>query len=529
MRSISLVTYLHQSVEDDYAMNVLYQCLKKRFLDIGFASRDMDKFVLDGRFHGEPICLLFRTRYKTPCHSLALLLSLRALMCKKKCIELCEDDNLIFSSRLSESFQWIFLTTFIMDNWDDDEIKMLYLMMESIYFNHKLSEDEIRVFKDSIAIPEYKNEYLYYQNLSAQTKGVGDIVIGNNAFVDADIDRFVVHKDIEYVGNTAFAFCNNLHTLVFEGKAKFGTFPIIECPNLFQIVVPKEHIDYYKTALPFYEGFLCTEETILKKEIKVKRRPRIGETKESSDLTVTTMDVETKEQVPDEISLPNSENGLDVVRDIIHERVEVTPNIKEETACINPKLLEKVFDKKVTSYKYLWLIAILTLAKESGILSIPFKDLTIRMAGFAWPLLFDDDIDFGKTDLMRQYLNDVMKKTSLIPTASQKVVESYMRQHYDSQGISKILSPLLKNVPYRFLSPWIKYTTTEEVIAKSNAKGFSGLYAIQKDSILLDEDWWEYIEENYDKIYSFALNSLVDYVSHYNSPMKLIKLKMKIK
>ena len=130
---------------------------------------------------------------------------------------------------------------------------------------------------------------------------------------------------------------------------------------------------------------------------------------------------------------------------------------------------------------------------------------------------------------MRQYLNDVMKKTSLIPTASQKVVESYMRQHYDSQGISKILSPLLKNVPYRFLSPWIKYTTTEEVIAKSNAKGFSGLYAIQKDSILLDEDWWEYIEENYDKIYSFALNSLVDYVSHYNSPMKLIKLKMKIK
>lgn len=121
----------------------------------------------------------------------------------------------------------------------------------------------------------------------------------------------------------------------------------------------------------------------------------------------------------------------------------------------------------------------------------------------------------------------IFKKTSLIPAASPKVVESYMRQHYEGQGLSKILAPLMKNVPYRFLSPWIKFSTTEDVVAKSNAKGYNGLYAINKDGILLDEDWWEYIEENYDKIYSFALNSFVEYVSQYNNPMKLIKLKMK--
>jgi len=53
------------------------------------------------------------------------------------------------------------------------------------------------------------------------------------------------------------------------------------------------------------------------------------------------------------------------------------------------------------------------------------------------------------------------------------------------------------------------------------------LYAIHKEGILLDEDWWEYIEKNYDKIYSFAFNSLIEYVSQYNNPMKLIKLKMR--
>lgn len=527
MKNISLVKYIRQSVEDEYAMNVLYHCLKKKFLDIDFVSRDMDRFVLDGRFHGEPICLSFRTRYKTPCHSLALLLSLRTLMCNKKYIKLCEDDNLIFSSRQSESFQWIAFTTFIMDNWDDDEIRMLYSMMESAYFDEILSEDEIRDYRDSITIPEFRNENLYYRNLSAQTKGVGDKVIGNNAFVDVDIEKFVIHKDIEYVGNTAFAFCKSLHTLVFEGKSRFGTFSIIECPNLLQIVVPEEHVEYYKKVLPFYKEIICTEELVLKGATKGKKRPRIGEKAEVSNMAAILTNEDNLGNVS--VNVPSTDSGVEyeLVSKADPEKQEGMPVMQEEPAPFDPKVLEKVFDKKVTSYKYLWMIAILTLTKERGILAISFKDLTIRMAGFAWPLLFDDDIDFGNTDFMRKYLTEVMKKTSLIPSASQKVVESYMKQHYDSQGISKILSPLMKNVPYRFLSPWIKFSTTEEVVTKTNTKGYNGLYAIHKDGILLDEDWWEYIEKSYDKIYSFALNSLIEYVSQYNNPMKLIKLKMR--
>lgn len=527
MKNISLVKYIRQSVEDEYAMSVLYHCLKKKFLDIDFASRDMDRFVLDGRFHGEPICLSFRTRYKTPCYSLSLLLSLRVLMCNKKYVSLCEDDNLIFLSKPIDSFQWIAFTTFIMDNWDDDEIKMLYSMMESAYFDEVLSEDEIRDFRNSITIPEFRNEELYYRNLSAQTKGVGDEVIGNNAFVDVDIEKFVIHKDIEYVGNTAFAFCKKLHTLVFEGKSRFGTFSIIECPNLSQIVVPEEYVDYYKKAIPFYRGIICTEEIVLKEEAKGKKRPRIGEKAETSNLAA----IPTKEDKLDEVLVNTTSKDYAVKNELVvesgPEKQEGTPVIQDDYTPFDPKMLEKVFDKKVTSYKYLWMLAILTLTKEHGILAISFKDLTIRMAGFAWPLLFDDDIDFGNTDFMKKYLTEVMKKTSLIPSASQKVVESYMRQYYDSQGISKILAPLMKNVPYRFLSPWIKFSTTEDVVAKTNTKGYNGLYAIHKDGILLDEDWWEYIDKNYDKVYSFAFNSLIEYVSQYNNPMKLIKLKMR--
>ena len=524
MKNISLEKYIRQSIEDEYAMNVLYHCLKERSLGVDFVNRNIDRFVIDGRFHGEPICISLPSRYKTPCHSLALLLSIRLLMCDKNYIEFCEGDHLIFSPRPEENFQWITFTTLIMDNWTDDEIKMLYCMLESAYFDDELSTKEIQEFRDSIAIPEFRNETLYYRRLSAQTSGVGDEVIGDNAFVDDDIERFVIHKNIQYVGNTVFAFCNKLHTLVFEGKTKFGTFSIIECPNLQQIVVPEEYLDYFKQALPFYKEILCTEE----KAVKINEDgPSVGEKEEVLDQIAVHTDKEETAQAPVKTPSEDSKIGCDVVCKKVSEKQEDISIKQEEPAPIDPKILDKVFDKKVTTYKYLWMMAILTLAKERGNLAISFKDLTIRMASFAWPLLLNDEIDFGKSDCMRKYLTDVMKNTTLISSASQKTVETYMQQHYESQGISKILAPLMKNVPYRFLSPWIPFITTEDVVAKSNAKGYNGLYAILEDGILLDEDWWEYIDENYDKIYSFALNSFIDYVSQFNNPMKLIRLKMK--
>lgn len=111
-------------------------------------------------------------------------------------------------------------------------------------------------------MPEYKNERTYYQHLALTTNGVSDNVIGNNAFVEANIENYTISKDIEFVGNTAFSYCDKLKSLVFEGKVMFGTFPIIECTSLRQIIVPNELVVYYKDVLPYYKGIIVTEEQI---------------------------------------------------------------------------------------------------------------------------------------------------------------------------------------------------------------------------------------------------------------------------
>ncbi len=126
--------------------------------------------------------------------------------------------------------------------------------------------------------------------------------------------------------------------------------------------------------------------------------------------------------------------------------------------------------------------------------------------------------------MMKKYHGEVQNKTTQEKGASSNVAENDLKQHYISKGVDKVLSPLLKSVPYRFLSPWIKYTTDEEVAEKSCAKNFNGLYALYPNYIILDEEWWEYIDTHYLEVCDFAMRSFIAYAKKYNNEMKLVKL-----
>ena len=334
-------------------------------------------------------------------------------------------------------------------------------------------------------------------------------------------ERLVVNKVVEYVGNTAFAYCANLKEILFEGKVIFGKFPIIECDKLRRIIVPTDLIDYYKTQLPYYKKIITDKDdaTIdsVSSEVReeVAQEPILEEKSQQSpledtDIEVVYVDVPSADPYT-EIEVPVQET----TQAEVHE---------EEKEPIDVKTLDKVFDKVASSYKFFWMMAIISLAREKHHLALSFNDITIRMAAMAWPIVFEDDIDLGHCDIMKSYLEGVVKKTKLIKGATSNVVENYLKQHYTSQGVDKILSPLMKNVPYRFLSPWIKYTTDAEVIEKSCSSEFNGLYAIHSDYIVLDEEWWEYIDSHYLEVCDFAMRSFITYAKKYNSDMKLVKL-----
>lgn len=511
MKETSLITYVKKYIEDDYAMDVFYYSVKKAFVDKDFSLYGFSYFFIDGRFLGESLKIKSTGNYRTPVHSLALLLSLRLVMVDHDYLKLCEDDSLIFISKPRGTFQWINYMSLIMDNWDDEEVKMLFEMMENYYYDDKFSDEEKAVFSESIVTPEFRNERTYYETLAKSTKGVSDTIIGNNAFIEAKIKSYTVSKDIVYVGNTAFAYCDELETLEFEGKVMFGVFPIIECNNLKHIVVPSGMKSYYAKVLPYYKDIITDKSDNEDAEVDVSKQH------EGAQEDMVEQDIEHVY-----VDIPSADPYTETEAPVHEEHSMVME--EEERMPIDVKTLQMVFNKVASSYKFFWMMAIISLAKEKHHLALSFDDITIRMAAMAWPIVFEDDIDLGHSDIMKSYLEGVVKNTKLIKGATSNVVENYLKQHYTSQGVDKILSPLMKNVPYRFLSPWIKYTTDAEVIEKSCAKSFNGLYAIHSKYIVLDEEWWDYINANYNDICDFAMRSFIAYAKKYNNEMKLVKM-----
>ncbi len=481
MKRVYLLDYVTDFVDDDYAMDVLYNVMKQTVSTHHFDMKDISCFHIDGKFLGEDMSVFVRTQYKTTIHILALLLSIRVLMINKKSINNCEDDFLIFPPVTRERFEWIGLADIIMGCMDDDEFSMLYELLESAYFEEELTDEQENIFRKSIVVPEFKNIKLYYQNKAAKKSAVHiiDEVICNNAFVGDKITSYEIKEDIAYIGNTAFSYCDRLRELRFHGKVLFGKFPIVECQNLQHIIVEEKYVDYYKESLPYYKDIIITEVQFKKESCQVNEQ------------VIETFDT------------------------------KVSAGQNDKIKNIDTDSLEKVFDKIVNSHKFFWWLSVISLVKERNLLCLPFKDIAIRMASLAWPLIFNEEFYFGSKDMMSKYLNEILDRTMLVKSFPTETVESYLNRYYTEYGISEILSPLLKNVPYRFLLPWIDFTTNEEVAKESKKPDFRGPYAINVNNILLNEQWRDYLNAHYYEQCLFSIRTFIDYAAQYNNSEKI--------
>ena len=171
-----------------------------------------------------------------------------------------------------------------------------------------------------------------------------------------------------------------------------------------------------------------------------------------------------------------------------------------------------VFDSKATTYKYFWFLSIMELYVGNNQTVIPFKNIISRMISNAWPYLNKENVEFPKIDQLPKYLSIVIDRTPLENSSGRKMVEDVILEFYNKAGLESTLSPLLKNVPYRFLSPWIPFTSNEEVIAKSNEKGARCPYSLQDDHITINPIWRDYLLKNYYEIISFIEKELLSFL-----------------
>ena len=187
---------------------------------------------------------------------------------------------------------------------------------------------------------------------------------------------------------------------------------------------------------------------------------------------------------------------------------------------LSTKNLSWVFNNTTATYKFYWFQSLLQMHNEEGIYRMNVWDLVIRMVANAWFPIHYFHLSFGSMDSLHRIVTELQWMTDLPMDAKKEEVVECLTVRLDDKKVKDQLATLIRNVPYRFLSPWINYTSDADVIARSHAYENGCLYSIQKTKdefyITINPVWNKYLQDYYGILTDFINWNLTLFLQQRN-------------
>lgn len=196
------------------------------------------------------------------------------------------------------------------------------------------------------------------------------------------------------------------------------------------------------------------------------------------------------------------------------------------------RYLNRVFDKTVATYKYYWFLGILDLYVKQGKTRLNVWDIMITMVANAWYPVNYFRLSFGKSESLYEAILTLQQGYNIPINISVEDLVNLLHRMVEHKDIRSQLNFLQRNVPYRFLRPWIDTSNDREMLLRSQTFENGCLYKLEKkdDSLWIELNpvWLPYLQENYDILTSFAYWGLVNFLQLRNPnvpniPSKLIR------
>lgn len=192
------------------------------------------------------------------------------------------------------------------------------------------------------------------------------------------------------------------------------------------------------------------------------------------------------------------------------------------------KLWQEAFAYTSSSYKYLWALALIDYFFRHKKETVEANILVEQMIAVAWRGVLVQGLSFGKTDKMESIIKDLQKSCHLTNEATDKEILDALRDARHLLIYQKCIEALLQNVPYRFLSPWIPFESTHQVIKQSASFKKCSMYAVENGSdgmlIRINPRWKNYIMRNKVEMMNFVRDSFQAYLQK-RKPNKEVKFK----
>ena len=195
----------------------------------------------------------------------------------------------------------------------------------------------------------------------------------------------------------------------------------------------------------------------------------------------------------------------------------------------------KIFQSTQNSYKYYWWYSILNLVKEKKKV-LELDEIAIQMIVFSWYPVNYFKISLGKQDQISKHIIDLKNNfEELNDDIKEHDLLSFLKRNKQNTVVSEILKKLVRYVPYRFIRPWFDETISmkdglvnSQIIALQSSRNHLTPYFIDinKNEIILNPKWFEWLYSNMKLIESFTLFELFKYVEKNNPYVTNISLKL---
>lgn len=188
-------------------------------------------------------------------------------------------------------------------------------------------------------------------------------------------------------------------------------------------------------------------------------------------------------------------------------------------------LLAQCFNDTSATYKFYWFLSILQQV-EDGNFAPKKTDLFAGMISNAWYTVNYFHVSFGKQDKLQRAILEIKDKTQLFVDEPRHNIIKRLKNSSD-KSIIRELNYFNQEVPWRFLSPWIK---GKENDVYSFSKDFeqSCPYALHDHYVEINPAWIAYLQSNSGILKSFCYWKLSLYLQKHNPnvpdiPNKLIR------
>ncbi|MBR5920511.1 MAG: HNH endonuclease [Bacteroidales bacterium] len=190
--------------------------------------------------------------------------------------------------------------------------------------------------------------------------------------------------------------------------------------------------------------------------------------------------------------------------------------------------LSRIFSNTTATYKFYWFVAMLDIVVKERRVSLSFWEIIAGMVAESWYPIHFFKLSFGKSDSLYTQSLALQQALNIPIDASKDKIKRILLDNLNDNRIKSLLRVFSLNVPYRFLSPWISYTTDRDVENRSQKFESNCLYAIYGETVEVNPAWMDYLTEHYGILHDFAFWNLTLFLQKRNPnvpdvPSKLIK------